>query len=184
MCSPTPPGASARRLPCSSAMSRWGPFPAPSPRTATTSTPTCPSSPRWPATTLWCPGSLAPRAGLGAALAGLGAAAGMYGKYWSIFLLLGPGIAALAGRRRAAYFGSPVPWVTIAVGALALAPHVAWLIANDFAPFSYAIVLHRAGSFPSTIGPALGYPAGSLALFGGPLFDAAVRSRGQRASVT
>ena len=35
-------------------------------------------------------------------------------------------------RRRAAYFRSGAPWVTIAVGAAALAPHVAWLVANDF----------------------------------------------------
>ena len=107
--------------------------------------------PLWAATTLWFLRSFETRRVLDAALAGLGAAAAMYGKYWSIFLLLGLGIAALVDRRRAAYFGSPAPWVTIAVGALALAPHVAWLIANDFAPFSYAIVLHGAGSFASTI---------------------------------
>src|SRR5262249_31953741 len=108
--------------------------------------------PLWAATTLWFLRSFETRrvldaalARLGAALAGLGAAAAMYGKYWSVFLLLGLGIAALADRRRAAYFRSPAPWVTIAVGALALAPHAAWLIANDFAPFSYAIVLHGTG---------------------------------------
>src|SRR5262249_15220225 len=90
--------------------------------------------PLWAATTLWFLRSFETRRVLDAALAGLGAAAAMYGKYWSVFLLLGLGIAALADRRRAAYFRSPAPWVTIAVGALALAPHAAWLIANDFAP--------------------------------------------------
>src|SRR5260370_2579676 len=101
--------------------------------------------PLWAATTLWFLRSFATRRVLDAALAGLGAAAAMYGKYWSIFLLLGLGIAALVDRRRAAYFGSLAPWVTIAVGALAPAPHVAWLIANDFAPFSYPIALQGAG---------------------------------------
>ncbi len=76
--------------------------------------------PLWAATTLWFLRSFETRRVLDAALAGLGAAAAMYGKYWSIFLLLGLGIAALVDRRRAAYFSSPAPWVTIAVGALAL----------------------------------------------------------------
>src|SRR5262249_48233538 len=102
--------------------------------------------PLWAATPLWFLRSLETRRPLDAALAGLAAAAAMYGKYWSVFLLIGLGIAALADPRRAAYFRSPAPWVTIAVGALALAPHAAWLIANDFAPFSYAIVLHGTGS--------------------------------------
>src|SRR5260221_3381834 len=135
------------------------------------------------ATTLWVLRSFATRRVLDAALAGLGAAAAMYGKYWSIFLLLGLGIAALVDRRRAAYFGSLAPWVTIAVGALALAPHVAWLIANDFAPFSYAIVLHGAGSLASTIGAALGYLAGSIAYVAVPLLIVAVVARPSGAAV-
>src|SRR6476646_6547635 len=52
-----------------------------------------------------------------AALAGLAAAAAMLGKYWSIFLLTGLGLAALADPRRGAYFRSAAPWVTIAAGA-------------------------------------------------------------------
>src|SRR5499426_3288215 len=139
--------------------------------------------PLWAATTLWFLRSFETRRVLDAALAGLGAAAAMYGKYWSIFLLLGLGIAALADRRRAAYFRSPAPWVTIAVGALALAPHAAWLIANDFAPFSYAIVLHGTGSLASTIGAALGYLAGSVAYIAVPLLVVAVVARPSRAAV-
>src|SRR5262249_6090391 len=139
--------------------------------------------PLWAATTLWFLRSFETRRVLDAALAGLGAAVAMYGKYWSGFLLLGLGIAALADRRRAAYFPSPAPWVTIAVGALALAPHAAWLIANDFAPFSYAIVLHGTGSLASTIGDALGYLAGSVAYVAVPLVIVAVVARPSRAAV-
>src|SRR5260221_2396163 len=139
--------------------------------------------PLWAATTLWFLRSFETRRVLDAALAGLGAAAAMYGKYWSIFLLLGLGIAALVDRRRAAYFGSPVPWVTIAVGALALAPHVAWLIANDFAPFSYAIVLHGAGSFAPPIRPAPRYLAGDPAHVAVPLLIVAVVARPSGAAV-
>ena len=101
--------------------------------------------PVWAATTLWFLRSFETRRLLDAALAGLGAAAAMYGKYWSVFLLLGLGVAALADPRRAAYFRSPAPWVTIAVGALALAPHGLWLIRNDFVPFSYAVAIHARG---------------------------------------
>src|SRR5262249_58035748 len=74
-------------------------------------------------------------------------------------------------------------WVTIAVGALALAPHAAWLIANDFAPFSYAIVLHGTGSLASTIGDAFGYLAGSVAYVAVPLVIVAVVARPSRPAV-
>ena len=70
------------------------------------------------------------------------------------------------------------PWVTIAVGALALAPHAAWLIANDFVPFSYAVAIHATGSFAAAIGDALGYLGGSLAYVAIPL----VICRGRRAA--
>lgn len=139
--------------------------------------------PLWAATTLWFVRSFESRRALDAALAGLFAAAAMYGKYWSIVLLLGLGIAALADPRRAVYFRSAAPWVTIAVGAAVLAPHVVWLIANDFAPFSYAVVLHGAGSLASTIGASLGYLAGSLAYIAVPLLIVFVLTRPSRAAV-
>ena len=60
------------------------------------------------------------------------AAAAMLGKYWSIFLLAGLALAALVDARRAVFFRSHAPWITIAVGALLLAPHLAWLVAHDF----------------------------------------------------
>ena len=78
-----------------------------------------------------------------AALAGAAAAAAMMGKYWSVFLLAGLGIAALADPRRARYFRSSAPWVTILVGAILFAPHVLWLADQGFAPFSYAVVAHQ-----------------------------------------
>ena len=125
--------------------------------------------PLWAATTLWFLRSFETRRPLDAALAGLAAAASMYGKYWSVFLLIGLGLAALADPRRAAYFRSAAPWVTVAVGALALAPHAAWLVANDFAPFSYAVVVHGASSLVSTLGAVGGYLAGSVGYIAIPL---------------
>src|SRR5882757_2283758 len=139
--------------------------------------------PLWAATTLWFLRSFETRRVLDAALAGLCAAATMYGKYWSIFLLLGLGVAALFDRRRAAYFRSPAPWVTVAVGAVALAPHVAWLIANDFAPFSYALDVHGTESFASTLRGALGYLAAAIAYIAVPLIILFVATRPSRAAM-
>ncbi len=73
-----------------------------------------------------------------AALAGLATAAAMLTKYWSTFLVVALGLAALLDRRRLAYFKSAAPWTSILVGALAIGPHVWWLYANDFPTFRYA----------------------------------------------
>lgn len=139
--------------------------------------------PLWAATTLWFLRSFESRRVLDAALAGLCAAAAIYGKYWSVFLLLGLGIAALADRRRAAYFRSPAPWVTIAVGALALAPHAAWLIGNDFAPFSYAVVTHGASPLASAARAVLGYLTGGVAYVALPLIIVFLAARPNRAAL-
>ena len=97
-----------------------------------------------------------------AALAGLAAAACMYGKYWSVVLLAGLALAALVDARRAAYFRSPAPWITAAVGLLALAPHLVWLWRHDFTPLTYAAAIHAAKPFGESLVHALGYLAGSL----------------------
>jgi 4-amino-4-deoxy-L-arabinose transferase-like glycosyltransferase len=115
--------------------------------------------PMWAATTLCFLRSFERRSAGWAALAGLCAAGSMLGKYWSIFLLAGLGIAALKDSRRAAYFRSAAPWITVSVGALVLAPHAAWLVAHDFAPFAYAVSVH-AGTHAVAKSVA-GYLAGS-----------------------
>src|SRR4051812_11966998 len=118
--------------------------------------------PLWALTTWFFLRSFETRSVIWAALAGTAATAAMMGKYWSIFLLAGLGVAALADPRRAQYFRSAAPWVTIAVGAILFAPHVAWIVANDFAPFTYAVVAHQstlASSALSGIGFLLGVSA-------------------------
>src|SRR5437868_10757436 len=118
--------------------------------------------PLWAVTTWFFLRSFETRSAVWAALAGAAAAAAMMGKYWSIFLLAGLGIAALADPRRAQYFRSPAPWLTIAVGAILFAPHVAWIVAHDFAPFTYAVAAHQstlASSALSGIGFLLGAAA-------------------------
>ncbi|MFN3658884.1 MAG: glycosyltransferase family 39 protein [Pseudolabrys sp.] len=119
--------------------------------------------PLWAATALAFLRSYRTRQPLWAALAGLAAAASMYGKYWSVFLLAGLALAALADKRRMDYFRSPAPWITVAVGALALAPHIYWLMQHDFAPFGYAVAVHGEKAVLTTLKSIVGYLAGSLA---------------------
>jgi 4-amino-4-deoxy-L-arabinose transferase-like glycosyltransferase len=125
--------------------------------------------PLWAATTLWFLRSYRTRAPGYAALAGLGAALAMLGKYWSVFLIAGLVVAALADRRRGAYFRSPAPWITVVVGLVAMAPHLWWLVDRDFAPFTYAMSIHGEKSFAVAATSALGYLGGSLGYVAVPL---------------
>jgi hypothetical protein len=118
--------------------------------------------PFWAATAYWFLRSYETRSKLYAALAGIGAAGCMLGKYWSIFLLIGLVLAALIDRRRLQYFFSAAPWITVVSGAIVLAPHIIWLVQNDFAPFSYAMTIHGAKPLSATVIGALGYLAGSI----------------------
>jgi 4-amino-4-deoxy-L-arabinose transferase-like glycosyltransferase len=137
--------------------------------------------PLWAATTLFFLRSVGSRRVLDAALAGAAAAASMYGKYWSIVLLAGLGIAALLDPRRRIYFRSSAPWVTALVGALALAPNLASLFAHDFSPISYAFDTHGGRSFASR--GVLGYLAGSAAYVALPVSIALIATRPSRAEV-
>jgi hypothetical protein len=117
--------------------------------------------PFWAATTWWFLRSLETRGKGWAVLAGIGAAAAMLGKYWSVFLLAGLSLAALTDYRRGIYFRSPAPWLTIAVGTLAIAPHLIWTMIHDFGPFRYAF-----GAHPASYAGAAGY---AIVFFGGLL---------------
>ncbi|MGB6286397.1 MAG: glycosyltransferase family 39 protein [Xanthobacteraceae bacterium] len=99
-------------------------------------------TPFWAATTWWFLLSFETRRGGFAALAGFAAGAAMLGKYWSIFLLAGLGLAALSDPRRSAYFRSPAPWLTIAAGAAVLAPHVFWIATHGFTTVDFAFTSH------------------------------------------
>ncbi len=118
--------------------------------------------PLWASTTLCFIRSVRTRSVTWAALAGFWAAAAMLGKYWSAFLLAGLLLAALADPRRRAYFRSAAPWVTVAVGAVFVAPHVVWLAQHKFGAFTYAVAGH-ARSVASATGSALSYLGGAIA---------------------
>ena len=103
--------------------------------------------PLWAVTTLWFLRSFETRSLGCAALAGAGGAGRDARQILVGLAARGLGIAALADPRRGAYFRSAAPWVTIAVGALVLAPHVAWLVANDFVAFTYALATPQRDAF-------------------------------------
>jgi 4-amino-4-deoxy-L-arabinose transferase-like glycosyltransferase len=138
--------------------------------------------PVWAATTYWFLRSYETRSKLYAALAGIGAAGCMLGKYWSVFLLIGLALTALIDRRRVQYFFSATPWITVASGAIVLAPHLIWLVQNDFAPFGYAMYIHGAKPFGSTVIAALGYVAGSIGYVAIPIIVVLVAARPDRAT--
>ena len=139
--------------------------------------------PLWAATTFAFLRSYRTRAAGWAALAGALAAASMLGKYWSVALLAGLGIAALIDNRRAAYFRSPAPWITIAVGLLVLAPHLVWLARHDFAPFAYAVGIHADKPLLASTLDALGYLGGSLGYVAVPVIVTLIMARLGRAAL-
>jgi hypothetical protein len=85
----------------------------------------------------------------------------------SIFLLAGLFLAALADRRRNAYFRSAAPWLSAALLALAVAPHVIWLVGEGFQPFIHAAVRRGAISFAAWM-RSLGETAGGTFVYASP----------------
>jgi len=139
--------------------------------------------PVWAATTFWFLRAYKTR-GLGwAALAGFGAALCMLGKYWSVFLLAGLVIAAVIDRRRAVYFRSAAPWVTVAVGLGTIAPHLVWLSHHFSEPFAYAMYVHGDKPFAAAILSVLGYLGGSFGYVAVPVLVVLIAARADRAAI-
>ncbi len=74
--------------------------------------------------------------------AGAAAALAMLGNYYSVFLIAGFVAAVLAHPVRRTYLRSWSPWLSVAVGAIALAPHVQWLFATGFTNLSDVAAPH------------------------------------------
>jgi 4-amino-4-deoxy-L-arabinose transferase-like glycosyltransferase len=96
-----------------------------------------------------------------AALAGIVAAAAMLTKYWSVFLIAALSLAALLHPKRRAYFGSGAPWITAGVFAVALVPHVAWLIREDFPPLTWVATRRISAGMGDTLRSLAEYFAGT-----------------------
>jgi len=93
----------------------------------------------WPLATYCFLRAFETKAALWAIAAGLTAAMAMFGKYYSIFLIASFALAAIASPLRRAYFTSASPWISAAIGLVALTPHLHLLATTDAAPFRHAL---------------------------------------------
>ena len=125
--------------------------------------------PLWAITTYWFLRSYRTHSSTYGALAGVGGALCMTTKYWSIFLLVGLGVAALSDSRRAAYFRSAAPWITILTAVAVFSPHVGWLEKHDFSPVKYAMLLHGGHSAGDAVWADLRYIVDSTAYVLAPI---------------
>jgi len=139
-------------------------------------------TPLWAATTWWFLRSLETRRAGDAVLAGVGAAASMLGKYWSVVLLAGLGLAALIDPRRGAYFRSAAPWLTIVVGAVLLVPHALYIVEQNFASFTYAFVMHTVTPLQAALS-VVRFIAGCLGYLAAPTILLAIGAHPNRATV-
>ncbi len=96
------------------------------------------------------------------AAAGAAAALAMLGKYYSIYLVAGFIVAALAHPARLAYLRSPSPWISAAVGLIAFAPHLRWLMTSAFTPFDYVYAAHGGSSLGQVIASVGTYLLGGI----------------------
>lgn len=96
----------------------------------------------WPIAVYCFLRSFESRAVVWAAAAGAAAAVAMLGKYYSIILIAGFVVAAIAHPQRRAYFTSFAPWVSALSGLVVLAPHLWWLFTTGYEPFGYAVDAH------------------------------------------
>jgi 4-amino-4-deoxy-L-arabinose transferase-like glycosyltransferase len=91
----------------------------------------------WPWTVYFFVLSMNQRRLRDALLFGSLAAAGLLSKYYSALLLISCFAASFAHPDWRRYYRSPAPYISVAACALLFAPHVWWLVKNDFAPFRY-----------------------------------------------
>jgi 4-amino-4-deoxy-L-arabinose transferase-like glycosyltransferase len=137
----------------------------------------------WPLAVYCFIGAFKDRGILWGAAAGATAALAMLGKYFSIYLVAGIAIAALAHPDRLRYLRSPSPWVSIGVGFAVLAPHLRWLMETGYQPFAYAIAVHGAPSWLAAAQTVPGYLLGSLGYMLIPVAVWALATRPQPADL-
>lgn len=104
----------------------------------------------WPLATYCFLRSFETRTAVWAIAAGLSAAVAMLGKYYSVFLVASFALAAIAHPARRVYFTSAAPWISVAAGLIALAPHLHWLATTGAAPFGYAMA-HAGADFVTSL---------------------------------
>ena len=93
---------------------------------------------------LWALAGLAFRSGLRHGrpadwlLLGLALGIALWAKYFVVVLAAPLALFLLIDRDARAALATPGPWVAMAAALVVTAPHVVWLVRNDFLPFAYA----------------------------------------------
>src|SRR5450830_873173 len=75
-------------------------------------------------------------------LLGLAVGLSLWAKYFVLVLALPLALFVLLDRDARASLATPGPYVAVAVALVVMAPHLVWLVQNDFLPLAYAE--HRA----------------------------------------
>jgi hypothetical protein len=104
---------------------------------------------------------------------GLAGALALMTKYWVLTVIGAVGLAALIHPQRLQFLRSPAPWVAIVTFAVAMIPHVMWLVDVNFVPLTYAGDTYSLADRAMTDNLALGYVGHNLALLALPVALAA-----------
>jgi len=72
------------------------------------------------------------------ALLGLGIGMAVWAKYFVVVQVLPLVLFGLFDRDARQSLATPGPWIAVAVALVVMAPHLVWLMQNDFLPFTYA----------------------------------------------
>src|SRR5882724_2027662 len=105
---------------------------------------------------------------------GLAGALALMTKYWALTVIGAVGLAALIHPARLLFLRSPAPWVAIVTLAVAMIPHVTWLIGVNFVPLTYAGDTYELSNYAQTIQLVLGYVGHNVALLALPVALAVV----------
>ena len=72
------------------------------------------------------------------ALLGLAVGIALWAKYFVIVLAAPMALFLVIDRDARKALATPGPWIALAIALLVMAPHLLWLVRNDFLPFAYA----------------------------------------------
>ena len=89
-------------------------------------------------------------------LLGVGIGMAVWAKYFVVVQAVPLVLFALFDRDARKALATPGPWIAIAVALVVMAPHLVWLVQNDFLPFAYADAraVHFKGALDYLIKPS------------------------------
>ncbi len=89
-------------------------------------------------------------------LLGLAIGLALWAKYFVVVLAIPLALFLLLDRDARKALATPGPWLAVTVALVVMAPHVVWLVRNDFLPFAYANAraVLPSGAFDHILNPA------------------------------